>query len=496
MTEVLIFTDVNEPIGYAKYAGAWRVASELRSIGASVRVVDCFTRLSLEQTLHILDQTVSDETLFVGVASTLLHDRDTGDLAGHPNEYFAAMYDKIKSINPGCDMVLGGSRVSWYTYARPFDYYFMGKADHSIKHFYRYKKGTGPGITVHDRDGRKIIRTEDYNVSSDYFAKTQIVYDQDDVIDYGESLPLEIARGCIFKCTFCQYDLIGKKKSEYLKDGETLREELIRNYEQFGTTNYLFTDELVNESIEKVRFLHGVFTSLPFEIQWTAYARLDLFHGHPEMRELLLEAGAAGLIFGIETLDEKAGKAIRKGLGKDRIFRTLDRLKEAYEGRVVMSSNFIVGLPYETKESILETFRWLETPDCGLDAFSFTPLNLRNREDGRVMSEISLNPEKFGYTQTGKRNNMIEWENEHLSYQETIDMVRDFYQSPGFLQKSLIGSGNMLGRVTNIGYTMPEVKEMIFTPKSTEQSMAILDQWKDRSETRVRRYIDERISSL
>ena len=39
-------------------------------------------------------------------------------------------------------------------------------------------------------------------------------FEKNDFILPGESLPLELSRGCIFKCRFCQYPNIGKDKDD------------------------------------------------------------------------------------------------------------------------------------------------------------------------------------------------------------------------------------------------------------------------------------------
>lgn len=485
MYNVIIFTDVNVQVGYGKYAGAYRIASELRSIGATVKVIDYFTRFSEEEILLVLDKFVSKETVFVGIASTLLESGEK--LHGFNNSFFAVMKQKIKSLNFKTDLIMGGSRINYYTNIKGIDYYFIGKADISIKEFYLHKT-LNKDIIVQNFENRNYIVTDDYPVSSQYFSKTQINYIKDDIIDYGESLPLELARGCIFKCSFCQYDLIGKKKTEYIKSYNILKEELIRNYEIFGTTNYLFTDELINESIDKVEFLHELFTTLPFKITWSAYARLDLFYSYPQMREMLQEAGAFGLVFGIETLNDEAGKSIKKGLGKKRILETLEFLKEKYKDNVVMHSNFIIGLPHETKESIKETINWLSSENCTLDSYGLLPLNLRNKQDGRVISEIALNPDKFGYKSKGNIGNLLEWENENLSFTEAVNIVKNCRNSDKFYSKLCMGTPNMMGRIMNLGYEETELKKIIFKNKSYEESKNIIDLWTNLTVDKINNY--------
>lgn len=484
MYDGIIFTDVNEPLGYAKYAGAYRIASALRNLGANIKVIDLFVRLTEEEIHQLIEKFVSTQTKFVGVASTLLH--ASKNLHGFDSTTFGRIKESISKQNANCDLIIGGSRVGLTTKLTGIDFYFIGKADISIVEYYNYKTGKENSLKIFKHEDRNYIKTTDHNVSSDFFKTTDIIYDKSDIIFPNEALPLEISRGCIFKCSFCQYDLIGKKKWEYLKDSDVLRDELIRNYEMFGTTTYLFSDDIINESIEKVTYLHKVLTSLPFKVNWNSFARLDMFWAYPEMREMIQEMGAAALYFGIETLDEKAGKSVGKGLGKDRIFKTLDFLKEKYDNDVIMGSNFILGLPHETEQSLYDTFNWLSSDDCPINAFSFIPLNLRTVEDGRPLNEISLNPSKFGYTYE-EINNKIIWENEHLTWERAYEIHNEFYSNENFYHKNLSGS-SWLGRITNLDIPLEEVKSLIFKKKTFLESKEISKKWKTLTDQKIADY--------
>jgi radical SAM superfamily enzyme YgiQ (UPF0313 family) len=474
MYDGVIFTDVNETLGYAKYAGAYRIASALRNLNANIKVIDFFVRLSEDEIYFLIKKFVSKQTKFVGIASTLL--QRPKNLHGFDSKTFGRIKANIKDQNPNCDLIIGGSRVGLNTRLDGVDFYFIGKADISIVEYYKYKIGEENSLKITKNNDRNYVNTTDHNVSSDFFKTTTITYNIDDTIFYNEALPIEISRGCIFKCSFCQYDLIGKKKWEYLKDPAVLRDELIRNYELFGTTTYLFSDDIINESIEKVTYLHKVLTSLPFKISWNSYARLDMFWAYPEMREMIEEMGAAALYFGIETLDEKAGKTVGKGLGKDRTFSTLDFLKEKYDKKIVMASNFILGLPHETEQSLYNTFNWLSSDECPINAFSFTPLNLRTAKDGRPLNDIALNPSKFGYNSDTIKDDMIIWENEHLTWHRAFEIHNEFYGNENFYHKNLSGS-SWVGRITNLDITLDEVKSLIFKKKTFTESKEISNRW-------------------
>lgn len=488
MKEVLLFSDVAEEIGFAKYAGVYRVASALRQLGAHVKVIDCFTSFTQDEVIELVNLYVNQNTAFVGVASTLLHRGMNSPLHGFHQDFFQTLKDSITSKSKKCKLIIGGSRIGTTTRIPGIDFFFVGKADISVQEFYKNLCDLPNNLKVTEIDGYRYVNTTDHNVTSEYFANTQIIYNQDDKIEHGEALPLEVARGCIFKCSFCQYDLIGKKKHEYIKNHDKLRQELIRNYELFGTTHYLFSDDIINESIDKVKYLHNIFTSLPFKITWTSYARLDLIWKYPEMRDLLQEAGATGLFFGIETMDKNVGKIIGKGLGKERIIDTLNFLNETWKDDIIMTGNFIIGLPQDTEENIYNTFNWLSSEDCPLDAFDLIPLNLRRSDDGRPMNDIAMHPEKYGFKELGRfGGHMINWENNYLTFQRAQEIHEEFKSSDIFYQKNLVGN-SWLGRIINLGYEENDLKKLIFKSKTSSESHAIMNMWRKRTQEKISQY--------
>jgi radical SAM superfamily enzyme YgiQ (UPF0313 family) len=207
-----------------------------------------------------------------------------------------------------------------------------------------------------------------------------------------------------------------------------------------------------------MKMIHDLFTSLPFKITYSSYARLDLIHKFPEMREMLLESGAVSLNFGIETMNDEAGKKIGKGLGAKRTKETLDYCKELWQGKVITSSNFIVGLPGESRESILKTVDWLVSDDCTLDIFGFMPLFLRETDDGRQSNRIEKDLEKFGYDMVANQS----WKNDNMSFSEASKLSYEISIDPRVKLKSKISSAVWVGRILNLGYSLDELYEIIF----------------------------------
>jgi hypothetical protein len=255
----------------------------------------------------------------------------------------------------------------------------------------------------------------------------------------------------VFKCKFCNFPLLGKKRGDYTKTKETLIEEFIRNYELFGTTNYMLMDETINDSMEKVEFVHDVITSLPFKIKWGSFARIDLYYNNPDMARMLQETGMAHTQFGIETFNKKSGGAIGKGMHPDKVKELLLNLKSQWKSDVRITSGFVLGLPHETKETIADLEKYLLSDKCGLDAWNLYPLMLMEGQP----SVFGQDTKKYGYSHPTK--DPLEWHNEHMTFTEAKDMAHQIRTSTMHLCK--VYNWNHI-RVQNLGYTETEVDAM------------------------------------
>ncbi|HEY6437743.1 MAG TPA: radical SAM protein, partial [Ignavibacteriaceae bacterium] len=213
-----------------------------------------------------------------------------------------------------------------------------------------------------------------------------------------------LGRGCQFKCRFCSYPLIGKKPGTYIRDYNLIEEEILRNYDDYGTTKYYFLDDTVNESETKVQALADIAQSLPFRLEWVGYNRLDLIWSKPSMIQTLKDSGLRSAYFGIESFHPKASMAVGKGWngkhGKDFLLK----LKEKWGTDISYYLSFIVGLPGEDKNSIEETHKWCV--DNEVYDWNFHPLTIFEYKMWK--SEFELNYEKYGYS----RLSSTSWKND------------------------------------------------------------------------------------
>ena len=460
---VILLTDVASTIGYGKYGGTYKLATELRNANYSCQVIDMISYLSVDEFKQVIDKFVTDKTVLIGISTTLSEVGFGIDelIWGRPESDFKAVLDHVKSNNPNIKICAGGSKIDSAADFPFIDYAILGKADNAIIALVDHLMN-GTDIKSRKNSHTTIIEGDDYFYTQDQFRRSKIEFQPQDIIFNTECLPMEIARGCIFKCSFCRFDLIGKKIGDWTKEADTITEEMTRNYELYGTTNYMFTDELINESMPKLDMLANAISRLPFKIQYSSYARVDLIHRFPEMREMLLETGAASLTFGIETFNIRAGKTIGKGLDPDKVKETLAYCKELWHRKVLMSSGFLVGLPGEDEESIYQTLEYLVSDENALDIFMFSPLYMRHTDSigGMGKSKFELEPEKYGYKINP--NSKFWWSSSNMNIHKATSLVKKIYQDPRMKSKNRFNSASYLGRIMSLGYSIQDIFSIIY----------------------------------
>ena len=426
--EVVLLSDVYSE-GWIRGAGAYRLATELRKQGYPTQVIDFCSRLTEQEARKVFDKFITNETTFVGVSNTFMHNE------GH--KIFAQdwMFDLLQEYKEKYNIVfvIGGNRGGLGHYHKAakklFDILVTGFADKAIIDIANACRKKDLSI-LHSKkfnDNQIIVDCKHEYLYND-FQNSQIIWEKQDCIFEGEALPIETARGCIFRCSFCFFPGNGKRgTNDYMKNKEILKEEMLRNYELFGTNVYDIMDDLLNDSPEKCEFVHDVFTSLPFKVKYASYARADLLISQPQTLPLLEESGCIGMQFGIETLNKKAGAAIGKGMGREKTIEGIHWVKE--NSNVSLGSGFIMGLPFESLESMRETIEWLDSPNCPLDNKEVYALSIPSLKSHFEHSKLMVDPYKFGYKDLDpKSENKMIWDNGHINWYQAEELKKECLQ--------------------------------------------------------------------
>lgn len=279
-------------------------------------------------------------------------------------------------------ILLGGPSPKLSSELFGADFVISGYAEHTLIEFLNKEFNHGISKSLYKWD----------IINSDH------VWDDDDHIQPNETLPLEIGRGCIFKCKFCRFEFIGKKKGEYVRDMDLIKNELIYNYEKFKVVNYMIMDDTFNDDIYKLDIWNNMVSSLPFKIKYTAYLRADLLHRYQSMASDLYSTGLNGGTFGIESLHPEASKTIGKAWSGKQAKEFMPKLiNEIFQGKFLSKLNFIAGLPYETTDDIINTMQWLVKNN--FHSASFLPLVIMpNLDETQSSSEFDREYKKYQFT--------------------------------------------------------------------------------------------------
>jgi len=234
------------------------------------------------------------------------------------------------------------------------------------------------------------------------FTTSRIEFTKSDIVHHAETLPIEISRGCIFRCKFCAFPMNGKSKGEWVKHTDILLDELKRNYEEHGVTSYIVSDDTYNDSADKVKALYDeVYSKLPFKISFTAYIRLDLMMRYPETIDYLKESGLTSALFGIETINHESAKAIGKGVDPILQFEFVKELKNNQFKNISTHSGIIIGLPKDRPDEMERVEEFVFSDKNYLDSVVIEPLFITPKDIVHISkpyySEFDLEYEKYGY---------------------------------------------------------------------------------------------------
>lgn len=265
------------------------------------------------------------------------------------------------------------------------------------------------------------------------FSTSKIEFADSDVITPTETLPMEISRGCIFRCKFCSFPMNGKTKGEWVKHTDILLDEFKKNYEEHGVTSYIVSDDTYNDSADKVKLLYDeVYSKLPFKISFTGYIRLDLMMRYPETIDYLKESGLSSALFGIETINHESAKAIGKGVDPMLQFEFVKELKNNQFKNISTHSGIIIGLPKDRPDEMERVEEFIFSDKNCLDSLVIEPLFITPKDIVHVSkpyySEFDLEYEKYGYECYEQIEDSafteIRWRNSRLGM--TFDDAFDF----------------------------------------------------------------------
>ena len=417
---------------FSRYVGPYKIAYWIRKHNYSCQVIDFIAEFSEEQLYAATKKFINHETLVLAISTTFLcadrYQWSDGKYRMIP-ESVINVIKLLKLKYPTLKVIIGGyasDRLNgWEVIDATVMSYVSASEDIFLEYIDHLRTGSPPPLgrlevpvlrdNMSDTKMRMIYdqaRNPQYNIELDDFK-----FCEQDVILPGELLPLDVSRGCIFACRFCQYPHLGKKKLDYIRGMEFLEAEIIHNYEKFGTTNYFMLDDTFNDTVEKMTAWHAMVNRLPFKISYSAYLRADLIDRFPDTAYLLSGSGLFGAIHGLESMHPYSSNLIGKAWSGKRAREFIPKLfHDIWGSKVAQQLGFIVGLPKETREDLLDTYQWFVDNKLHHVSLNFLQLFGPDSKTTRfsILSEFDKNSEKYGFTFENNK-----WRNETWTQDES-----------------------------------------------------------------------------
>jgi anaerobic magnesium-protoporphyrin IX monomethyl ester cyclase len=157
------------------------------------------------------------------------------------------------------------------------------------------------------------------------------------------------SRGCPFSCSFCAAAEVMGRKMRYRSIDSILSE--LKSYEASGFDSIMFYDDIFTINKARVVELCRRMIKQKINLKWICWSRtntcLDL-----DMLRIMKDAGCYLIVFGCESIHEKTLSLLKKGLTfKDHVHA----LELCRKVKIDTYASFMIGLPGETKNDILQT---------------------------------------------------------------------------------------------------------------------------------------------
>lgn len=285
---------------------------------------------------------------------------------------FVEVLRQVKAAKPETLTVIGGPSARPEMLALPpyrdsigfIDALVPGEGEHVICEIAEAYDPAGtalraiPGLVV--SDGRRWHATPDRPAIDDLDALPSPF--QLGLAPRGVTAHLEAFRGCPMSCTFCQWGARGNGRP-FLSKGALVRE--LRAFEAADATGVLLVDAGLNLNSRAFRALRAAEDEVGFlegrQLATEVYPSLLT----EEHLEFIGRAPRAWAGVGLQSLDAGVLKGVERPFSRARFDRVIEALARVAQTTIEL----IVGLPGDTPERFLETFRQVRELPCSLRVY-------------------------------------------------------------------------------------------------------------------------------
>jgi p-methyltransferase len=162
---------------------------------------------------------------------------------------------------------------------------------------------------------------------------------------------LRTARGCSFRCAFCNYPTMAGQYN--LSEIDSVCEEL-EDLASLGIRDVAFVDDTFNVPLPRFKKLMREIVRRDLGFRWTSFFRCS--NADEEAFDLMAAAGCEAVFLGIESGDPDVLKAMNKSARPESYARGISALRKR---NIMTMASYIFGFPGETEDSIRKTLEFM-----------------------------------------------------------------------------------------------------------------------------------------
>ena len=243
---------------------------------------------------------------------------------------------------------------------------------------------------------------------------------------------IKVARGCPFHCFFCLATPVSGAKVR-TRSPENIVAELKECVEKYNIKNFLFWSDIFNFNREWTLELCQKIIESGLKITWSSNTRADTMDD--EMAKMMYKSGCRLVSIGVESGSQKMLDNIGKKITLDDIRNTVKILKK---NKIKIYNYFVIGLPWETEETVEETIKFaIELDSNFISFYTATPL-----PGTKYFAYAMLNKLVEGNLDFRSAYYEPVVRSEHLSKERIFELhkqaVKRFYLRPKFILKTFL----------------------------------------------------------